>query len=212
MSDLIERSAAIDALEKVSGLFPWKVPGNRDSYDRYNEAWNDAIGRAEIEIEELPSAQPDKRTEERTETHACDLIERQAVLNELYDWEMCYTWDEHCREEYGAKYIVSPSDVIMKLPSAQPERKIELHGDESAIEILSELRSWFSCFDEKEGLAYHALSLAIRAINANHDARSERKRGGVDKKQPRDNEMQSMRICYKRLGLAYVQILPELRC
>lgn len=56
MDDVISRKAAIDALEKVAELFPWRVPGNRDSYDRYNEAWNDAIGRAEIEIEELPSA------------------------------------------------------------------------------------------------------------------------------------------------------------
>ena len=60
MDDLISRQAAIDALEKVAELFPWKVPGNRDTYDRYNEAWNDAIGRAEIEIEELPSAQPEQ--------------------------------------------------------------------------------------------------------------------------------------------------------
>ena len=59
MSDLISRQAAIGALEKVAELFPWRVPGNRDTYDRYNEAWNDAIGRAEIEIEELPSAQPE---------------------------------------------------------------------------------------------------------------------------------------------------------
>jgi len=57
--DTISRQAAIDALEKVAELFPWRVPGNRDTYDRYNEAWNDAIGRAEIEIEELPSAQPE---------------------------------------------------------------------------------------------------------------------------------------------------------
>ena len=60
MSDLISRQAAIDALEKVAELFPWRVPGNRDTYDRYNEAWNDAIGRAEIEIEELPSVQPEQ--------------------------------------------------------------------------------------------------------------------------------------------------------
>ena len=60
MDDLISRQAAIDALEKVAELFPWKVPGNRDTYDRYNEAWNDAIGRAEIEIEELPSAQAER--------------------------------------------------------------------------------------------------------------------------------------------------------
>ena len=59
MDDLISRAAVIDALEKVAELFPWKVPGTRDSYDHYNEGWNDAIGRAEIEIEELPSAQPE---------------------------------------------------------------------------------------------------------------------------------------------------------
>ena len=59
-SDLINRQATIDALEKVARLFPYRVPGNRDTYDRYNEAWNDAIGRAEIEIEELPSAQPEE--------------------------------------------------------------------------------------------------------------------------------------------------------
>lgn len=58
--DLIDRQATIDALEKVAEIFPWRIPGNRDSYDHYNEAWNDAIGRAEIEIEKLPSAQPER--------------------------------------------------------------------------------------------------------------------------------------------------------
>lgn len=61
VQDCIDRQAAIDALEKVSELFPYRVPGNRDSYDQYNEAWNDAIGRAEIEIETLQSAQPEQR-------------------------------------------------------------------------------------------------------------------------------------------------------
>lgn len=66
---------------------------------------------------------------------------------------------------------------IDNAPTIEPERKLELHGDESAIEILSELRSWFSCFDEKEGLAYDALSLAIRAIKANSIVQAERKTG-----------------------------------
>ena len=74
MSDLIDRQAAIDALEKVAALFPWRVPGNRDSYDRYNEAWNDAIGRAEIEIEELPSAQSEPLVKE-SQTLVKDLVE-----------------------------------------------------------------------------------------------------------------------------------------
>jgi hypothetical protein len=53
-----------------------------------------------------------------------DTISRRAAVEALYDWEMCYDWDEHCREEDPKPaYIVSPSDVIEKLPSAQPERK-----------------------------------------------------------------------------------------
>ena len=59
MSDLISRQAAIDALEKVAELYPWRVPGDRDSYSKYNEAWNDALDRADSEIEALPSAQPE---------------------------------------------------------------------------------------------------------------------------------------------------------
>ena len=59
MDDLISRQAAIDALEKVAELYPWRVPGDRDSYSQYNEAWQDALNRADSEIEELPSAQPE---------------------------------------------------------------------------------------------------------------------------------------------------------
>lgn len=56
---LIEKQAAMDVLEKVAGLYPWRVPGDRDSYSSYNEAWNDALNRAESEIEALPSTQPE---------------------------------------------------------------------------------------------------------------------------------------------------------
>ena len=57
--DAIDRQVVIDALEKVAELFPWRVPGKSDTYDSYNEAWNDAIGRAEMEIEKLPSVHPE---------------------------------------------------------------------------------------------------------------------------------------------------------
>lgn len=51
-----------------------------------------------------------------------DCISRQAAIEALFDWEMTYDWDDHCREEHPKPgYIVSPSDVIEKLPSAQPE-------------------------------------------------------------------------------------------
>ena len=58
--DTISRQAAIDALEKVAELYPWRVPGDRDSYSKYNEAWQDALNRAESEIEALPSAQTEE--------------------------------------------------------------------------------------------------------------------------------------------------------
>jgi len=53
-----------------------------------------------------------------------DLISRQAAIDALFDWEMTYDWDDHCREEDPKPaYIVSPSDVIERLPSAQPEQR-----------------------------------------------------------------------------------------
>lgn len=63
------------------------------------------------------SAQPDVPG-----TNVGDIISRREAIEALYAWEMCYDWDEHCREEDPKPaYIVSPSDVIEKLPSAQPE-------------------------------------------------------------------------------------------
>ena len=60
MDDMVSRKAVNDALEKIAELYPWKIPGNRDTYDRYNEAWQDAVFRMETEIEQLPSAQPQR--------------------------------------------------------------------------------------------------------------------------------------------------------
>lgn len=51
-----------------------------------------------------------------------ELISRQQAVEALFDWEMTYDWDDHCREENPKPtYIVSPSDVIEHLPSAEPE-------------------------------------------------------------------------------------------
>ena len=59
--DCISRQNVNDALEKVASFFPYRIPGKGETYDKYNEAWNDAIGRAEIEIKQLPSAQPERK-------------------------------------------------------------------------------------------------------------------------------------------------------
>lgn len=63
MDDLISRQAAIDALESIGSL-------DTEADKKY----------ARSVFEALPSVQP-KHTEERTETHSCDCVSRQAALD-----------------------------------------------------------------------------------------------------------------------------------
>ena len=96
-SDCISRRGVIDALEKVADLFPWRVPGKSDTYDSYNEAWNDAIGRAEMEIEKLPSVQP-------------DIVRCKDCKHWMpYDWMYSEVWlskniDDYPEDEIGCTY------------------------------------------------------------------------------------------------------------
>ena len=79
----------------------------------------DALGRAENAIGNLPSAQPEKRTEERTETHACDLIDRQAAIDAIRASASKYTGFMEM-EMYTDDDAV---EAINGVPSVQPERK-----------------------------------------------------------------------------------------
>ena len=38
-------------LEEIEAEHPYKVPGNYDSYSQYNEAWQDAIDRVRVRLE-----------------------------------------------------------------------------------------------------------------------------------------------------------------
>ena len=79
-------------------------------------------------LKSLPSAQPEKRTEERTETHACDLISRQAAIDailavtgnssvrELYEHVQ-----EHGLSDMWSGGVNAAIDIIIAVPSAQPE-------------------------------------------------------------------------------------------
>lgn len=42
-------------LDMIEKEHPYKVPGDRDSYDKYNEGWSDAIDRVRGELESLNS-------------------------------------------------------------------------------------------------------------------------------------------------------------
>ena len=75
-----------------------------------------------IPLEEAKTQLSDKDATFADKGTTSDLISRHAAIEALFDWEMHYDWDEHYREENPkSEYIVSPSDVIEKLPSAQPE-------------------------------------------------------------------------------------------
>lgn len=66
---------------------------------------------SEIITGELPSAQLEKRTQERTETHACDLIDREAAIEAMSE-SLKRVFPEH-RQIAGK--------CLKALPSAQPE-------------------------------------------------------------------------------------------
>ena len=56
MSDLISRQDAIDVLDVLFQEHRYKIPGKAETYSQYNEAWQDALDRAEGAIGNLPSA------------------------------------------------------------------------------------------------------------------------------------------------------------
>ena len=62
--------------------------------------------------------QPEKRTEERTKTHACDCISRQALLNAISQKEYGHDYDEN-KDILGLKYV----DIINGMPSVEPATK-----------------------------------------------------------------------------------------
>ena len=92
MGDMIERARAIDAIEK----------------NAYRHTYLDQI--IDI-IKALPPAQPE-RTQERTETHTCDLISRQAAIDAHY---------EYCNKHPDAGFPVWSLKILENLPSAQPD-------------------------------------------------------------------------------------------
>ena len=73
MNDLINRQEAIDALDRAAEC--WNIA------EPFNEGMKAGYKAAVTIVLSLPSAQPEKRTENRAETHACDLISRQAAID-----------------------------------------------------------------------------------------------------------------------------------
>lgn len=90
---------------------------------------DDLINRGEAielfikSLNNMPSAQP-KRTEERTETHACDCISRQAAIDAIEEYAdrlQMVNWKENPGVPYKAYALNWCINTIRDLPSAQPE-------------------------------------------------------------------------------------------
>ena len=106
MDDLISREKAIDVLYKNYIL------GRGD----LNEVLDHIVDR----LEKLPSAQPETH-DKRTETHACDLIDRQVAIDALTR-KMVSIPTAGEKDLMGDVNRIRAEDisVIKRLPSAQP--------------------------------------------------------------------------------------------
>ena len=78
--DTISRKATIDAMENVDW---YHISKDGQLVHGANSKDNEPLYKAKDVykvLNDMPSAQPEKRTEERTETHSCDLISRQEAI------------------------------------------------------------------------------------------------------------------------------------
>lgn len=127
VGDMISRQAAIDA--------PGEAPKSKLRIVKtYADQWFDDVAK----LSSLLSAQAEERTEERTETHACDMISRQVAIDAL--WKALYEYEDAMEKLFKNSdeldvydwiihrvFVQTMNDidreVIKELPPAQPERK-----------------------------------------------------------------------------------------
>lgn len=107
--------SAFDAIEQLPSAQPEQaIKDCRNcKFGDYNDHWNTNFcyysGDCNSWDKWEPSTQP-KHTEERTETHACDCISRQAAIDEAYDLIID-----------NEVYRVVQVETLIGLPSTQPE-------------------------------------------------------------------------------------------
>ena len=87
LNDLISRQAAIDALDVLCQEHRYKIPGKIETYSQYNEAWQDALDRAEGAIFNLPSA-------ERHGQWKFNIDDKGWSWNEPYVCDQCGKWND----------------------------------------------------------------------------------------------------------------------
>jgi hypothetical protein len=101
MDDLISRQEAIDALDVLCQEHRYKMPGKGETYSQYNEAWQDALDRAEGAIFNLPPAEPKRG---KWIYHIDDLFPAESTMecNQCHAEQPLICDDEFC-PKCGAK-------------------------------------------------------------------------------------------------------------
>ena len=113
-ADTISRKAAIDAILAVTGNSSVRELYEHVQEHGLSDMWSGGVNAAIDIIIAVPSAQPEKRTEERTETHSCDCISRKAAIDAL-DKRF-----DSIPMEQTTEILLLRKD-LRELPSAQPE-------------------------------------------------------------------------------------------
>ena len=138
MEEMISRKMAIDALIACKG---------KDPFNRY-EKQNIGLDWGIEALKQLPSAQPETH-EERTETHSCDCISRQAAI-------------EMCREPRMRNADCSDFEMeIMMLPPAQPDlsgysdKLWKAAYERGKAEALDEIIRCKDCVKHNKGHGYY---------------------------------------------------------
>jgi hypothetical protein len=95
-TDLISRQAAIDAIDVLCQEHRYKIPGKGETYSQYNEAWQDALDRAEGAIFNMPPAEP-----KRGRWHYSDGKPARIGLSFGVVCDQCGTESEYCTNFCG---------------------------------------------------------------------------------------------------------------
>ena len=110
-----------------------------------NRGWKSGVYPLGCDVRALPSAQPETH-EKRTETHACDLISRQAAIDAVEK-------ESQVDGAYGYMDTKSIVDLLNALPPAEPDHNADIskkaEGDcISRQAVVKFFNDWISCLDE----------------------------------------------------------------